>query len=238
MKKLLILALFIPPAAVSSVSQEAGYKDLVDIELRTAEAPIGGGSGSCGGASHELPPRTSLDITLLSLDKSRYVMGDDLEFVVKITNKGNEPVLLPWDPHEADFEEKASGDGYRYVNVSVLLELSDGREKELMAGWDLLGSPDVAGSLLELQPGNWVQVRAKSKLEIFTDNEFQHRLYSGPETDLTIRPSLLVDTVTVRHREGKAYLDSQCLKWGITIAGEKTIRIEPHEAPILPAAAH
>lgn len=230
MKKLPILAFSMSVFAVSSISQEVGYKDLVDIELRTAEAPIGLGSGSCGGASHEPPPTTSLDIILLSLDKSRYVMGGDLEFVVEITNVGNEPVLLPWDPHTADFEEKALGGDYRYVGISMLLELSDGREKELMTGWDLLGSPDVAGSLLELQPGNWVQVRAKSELEIFSDNEFTHRLYSGPETDLTIRPSLLADTVTVSHRQGKAYLHSECLKWGIAIAGDKTIRIVPREA--------
>jgi hypothetical protein len=233
-KKLLILALFICPFAVSSIFQEAGYKDLVDLELRAAEAPIGGGSGSCGGASHEPPPTTSLDITLLSLDKSRYLMGDDVEFVVKVTNAGNQPVLLPWDPHGADFEEKAAGDDYRYVSISMLLELSDGREKELMTGWSLFGSPDVAGSLLELQPGNWVQVRAKSGLEIYSDNEFQHRLHSGPETDLKIKPSLLADNVTVSHREGKAYLDSQCLKWGITTAGEKTIHILPREVPIPP----
>lgn len=154
--------------------------------------------------------------------------------MVKITNVGNEPVLVPWDPHEADFEEKASGDGYRYVSISVLLELSDGRAKELMTGWDLLGSPDVAGSLLELRPGNWVQVRAKSKLEIFSDNEFKHRLYSGPEIDLAIRPSLLADTVTVSHRQGKAYLDSECLKWGIAITGDKPIRIVPRESPMPP----
>jgi len=233
--KLLILVLFICPCTVSSTSQEAGYKDLVDIELRTAEARVGLGGGGCGGASHEPPPTTSLDITLLSLDKSRYVMGDDLEFVVKISNVGNEPVLLPWDPHEADFEEKAGGDGYRYVSISLLLELSDGRAKELMTGWGLLGSPDVAGSLRELRPGNWVQVRAKSKLEIFSDNEFTHRLYSGPETELTIRPSLLADTVTVSHRQGKAYLDSECLKWGIAIAGDKTIQVAPREAPVPPA---
>lgn len=234
----MILALSTRTFAVSLISQEAGYKDLVDIELRTAEAPMGGGSGSCGGSSHEPPPTTSVDITLLSVDKSRYTMGDDLEFLVKITTVGNEPILLPWDPHEADFEEKAKGDDYRLVGISMLLELSDGREKELMTGWDLLGSPDVAGSLLELQPGDWVQVRAKSKLEIFTDNELQRTLYSGPGTNLKIKPSLLVDTVTVRHREGKAYLDSQCLKWGVTIAGEKTIRIEPREATILRAAAY
>ena len=231
MKKLLILAFSMFVFAVSSISQEAGYKDLVDIELSTAKAPVGGGGGSCGGSSHEPPPTTSLDVALLSLDKSRYVMGDDVESVLKLTNTGNGPLFFPWDPHTADFEEKALDSDYHYVGISMLLELSDGRAKELMTGWNLFGSPDVAGSLLELQPGNWVQVRAKSKLEIFSDNEFQHGLYSGPEINLTIRPSLLTDTVTVSHRQGKAYLHSECLKWGITIAGDKTIRVAPREAP-------
>ena len=236
MKKLLILTLFIPPVAVSSISEEAAYKDLVGIELRAVKEPIGGGSGSCGGASHEPAPATLLDIIMLSVDKSRYVMGDDVEFMVKLTNAGNEPVLLPWNPHGADFEETAAGDDYRYVSISMLLELSDGREKGLMTGWSLFGSPDVAGSLLELQPGNWVQVRAKSKLEMFSDDEFLHKLSSGRGTELKIKPSLLADNVTVSHREGKAYLDSQCLKWGITTAGEKTIHILPRELPIPPAA--
>jgi hypothetical protein len=226
-KKLLLFALFLSPVAVSSTSQEAGYKDLVDIELREAKEPFDGGSGSCGGGSHEPPPTTLLEVTLLSVDKSRYAMGDDVEFVAKLTNAGNEPVLLPWDPHMADFEEKAAGDDYRYIDISLLLKLSGGQEKELMAGWSLFGSPDLAGSLLELQPGSWVQVRAKSKLQFFSDNEFQHRLYSGSETDLKIEPNLLADMVTVGHRQGKAYRDSQCLKWGITPAGEKTIQILP-----------
>lgn len=235
MKKLLILAFSMFVFAVSSISQEAGYKDLAEIELREAKEPIGGGSGSCGISSHEPAPTTSLNITLMSVDQTRYVLGDDVESVVKLTNVGNGPVLLPWDPHTADFEEKALDGDYRYVGISMLLELSDGREKFLIAGWHLFGSADVAGSLLELQPGNWVQVRAKSKLQFFSDNEFQHRLYSGPETDLTISPSLLADSVTVSHRQGKAYLDSECLKWGIAIAGDKTIRIVPRELPMPPA---
>jgi hypothetical protein len=235
-KKLLIFALFIPPVAVSSISEEAGYKDLVGIELREVKEPIGGDSGSCGGGSHEPAPTTSLDVTMQSVDKSRCVMGDDVEFVVKLTNTGNEPVLLPWDPQMADFEEKGAGDDYHYVSISVLLELSDGRAKEMMTGWSLFGSPDLAGSLLEVRPGDWVQVRAKSKIEIFSDNEFQHRLYSGSETDLKIGPSLLAEAVTVSHRQGKTYLDSQCLKWGVTTGGEKTIRILPSEVPVPPAA--
>lgn len=235
MKKLLILAFSMFVFAVSSISQEAGYKDLAEIELREAKEPIGGGGGSCSFSSHEPAPTTSLNITLISVDQTRYVMGDDVESVVKLTNVGKGPVLLPWDPHTADFEEKALDGDYRYVDISMLLELSDGREKNLIAGWHLLGSPDVAGSLLELQPGSWVQVRAKSKLQFFSDNEFQHRLYSGQETDLTISPSLLADTVTVSHRQGKAYLDSECLKWGIAIAGDKAIRIVPREPPMPPA---
>lgn len=236
-KKLLILAFSMFVLAVSSISQEAGYKDLAEVELREAKAPIGGGSGSCGFSSHEPAPTTSLNITLISVDQTRYVMGDDVESVVKLTNVGKGPVLLPWDPHTADFEERALDGDYRYVGISMLLELSDGwgKGKELMAAWHLFGSPDVAGSLLELQPGNWVQVRAKSKLQFFPDNEFQHRLYSGQETDFTISPSLLADTVTVSHRQGKAYLDSECLKWSIAIAGDKTIRIAPREAPMPPA---
>jgi len=233
MTRLFIIALFISPVAVSSISQEAGYKDLVAIELREAEAPMGGGSGSCSGGSHEPPPTTLVDVTLVSLDKSAYAMGDDFEFVAKVTNVGKEPILLPWDPHEADFEEKAAGEDYRYASVSMLLELSDGLEKEMITGWSLFRSPDLPGSLLEVQPGDWVQVRAKSKVEIFSDNEFQHRLYSA--TDLKIGPSLLAETVTVSHRQGKAYLHSQCLKWGITTAGERTIRSVPREEPIPPA---
>ena len=236
MKKLLIFALFLSPVGLSSISQEAGYKDLVGTELREVNEPIGGGSGGCGGGSHEPAPTTLLDVTLQSVDKSRYAMGDDVEFMAKLANVGNEPVLLPWDPHMADFEEKAAGDDYHYVSITLLLELSDGREKELIAGWGLFGSPDVAGSLLEVRPGDWVQVRAKSKLEFFSDNEFQHRLYSGSEADLKIGPSVLADTVTVSHRQGKAYLDSQCLKWGVTAGGEKNIRILPREVPIPPAA--
>ena len=100
-----------------------------------------------------------------------------------------------------------------------------------MGGWSLFGSPDVVGSLLELQPGNWVQVRAKSKLQFFSDNEFQRKLYSGSEEDLKIGPNLLADTVTVGHAQGKSYRDSQCLKGGIATAGEKTIHIWPHTEP-------
>ncbi|HKW62609.1 MAG TPA: hypothetical protein VJN89_08705 [Candidatus Acidoferrum sp.] len=238
MKNLLILTLFLSPVAAPSSSQEVGYKDLVGMALREAQELYAGGTGSCSGGSHQPPPTTLLDITLLSVDKSAYVMGDDIESLVRISNAGKEPVLLPWDPHMADFEERADGGDYRYVEISMLLELSVGENKELIAGWSLSGSQDVAGSLLELQPGGWVQVRAKSKLEIYSDNEFQHRLYSGPGTDLKIKPSLLADTVTVSHKQGKAYLDSQCLKWGITIAGERTIRILPREVLSPPAVEH
>lgn len=222
-----LLAAIVALLPACALPQELGYKNLVGLELRYAKDNTGVGGGSCGGAGHEPPPRIKLEITLLSLDESHCLLGDDMILDIKVLNVGKEAVMLPWYPHTADFEKRADGQDYRYASISTGLEISDDHGKGQIWAFNLYGSTEVAGSLLELKPGNWVQVRAETRLATNSDDEFWRRLVSTPESELTVKAYLFAGTITVTHDQGKSKMMSECVKWEVTSRGQESIRVAP-----------
>jgi hypothetical protein len=94
-------------AASVVAAQEIGWLDLTDLHPRdriraphTVGAECGGGSG--------FTPNNEITITLESLDKASYSLGEEVTYEVKVQNSGKTPIEIPWTPHSSELEPTGS----------------------------------------------------------------------------------------------------------------------------------
>jgi len=171
----LVLLLFVPSIA----AQEIGYLDLSDNNFRERSRQTRSVGGGCGGTSHSVPESHPLEViaTIVSLDKMRYRIGEEVTFEIKILNSGKRTLIVPWTPHLGDLEPADSRSSYKYRVGVVVLSFSDPEGKEFSVSESLYGSSSVSGSLRELSPGEWFTVRGRKTVEFVGHNwgqkEFQ-----------------------------------------------------------------
>src|SRR5690348_13561451 len=142
-------------------AREVGYKDLsredpnpiqnrkwhVDPTCRT----LGGGGGGIGG-----PASSSLSMSVTDLDTTRLRTGDTITALLHLENIGKDTLRLPWNV-DAELMERPDDKGeFRYSEIGVYAALTQqGHQAYFYAPVRLYGAPDVSGSMLELQQGNW-----------------------------------------------------------------------------------
>lgn len=156
--------------------QEAAYLDLRGVQPRINlqhphTPPVcqgntcsfsGGISTSVGcGASGLHEPR-ALKATILSLDRTSYTQGDQVEIEIKIENVGTAPVTFPWSPHLADFQSSDIAARFKYFSSYLDFTLAKPGQGGYQAVHiaNLYGTADFPGSLVNLQPGEWLHLRA------------------------------------------------------------------------------
>lgn len=91
---------FISFATPAVRAQEIGYIDLTDPPYRDSllRPPRTQAGGCAGGDSVAL----QVTVTLQSLDKTVYRLGEEITFEIGIQNIGLETILVPWTPNLAD----------------------------------------------------------------------------------------------------------------------------------------
>ena len=110
--------------------------------------------------------------TLVWLDRDEYAVGDNQKFEVRIDNVGSVPVEIPFSPHLADLQpaDPSQKFGYSLVRVQFLI----GGTK-----WDwtssdgdviLYGASQHAGTMLTMQPGEWVRIIGTGKIILPDEN--------------------------------------------------------------------
>ena len=118
-------------------------------------------SGHLGATSHHRSG-VNLRARLASLDSSSYETGDPVIYEIELENAGPKAVLLPWSPDRVRFTSRGSK-GPPPSQVIVSLEVWDvtGSRRRLAAlePRALFGSPDIAGSLQSLAPGEIALIR-------------------------------------------------------------------------------
>jgi hypothetical protein len=124
------------------------------------------GSGRCGGILGNPPVRVSL----LSLDKIEYAIGDDVVFTIKIANTGPAPERVPVAYNLADMEPPDGSQDYNYQPMEIWLLISkpnDSREIPFLStlALTLYGSNDRPDTQVELKTGEWIEVRGRARLE-------------------------------------------------------------------------
>lgn len=113
-----------------------------------------------GIASHGPREQLPLELTLTSLDRTGYRAGDDLLFELLIRNIGQRPFSFP-----------ASLDGRRFrrgmpgatVGTVALAFRDDQLSSQLVGLQILYGADVVPGSLISVQPGETLSIRAGGK---------------------------------------------------------------------------
>jgi len=157
-------------ACAVPVTQEAAYLDLVTkpVQPRLTEpasvSATGGGAGAGDGAETHPPPQP-LQVTVSNVEGAENKIGENLIYEVKILNTGNGTVKIPWVPSPRDIEPAKPGP-YEYwmANLAPRLVNSSGQVAALEAV--VLYGSDAPSTMLELAPGHWVRVRAKTQLNL------------------------------------------------------------------------
>jgi hypothetical protein len=158
-------------AASPSLAQEVGHLDLTDPAPRhRIRNPNGGQGGFCegGGVSGVVIP--DLTLTLMSVDKLAYSVGEDVTFEVKAENTSTHSIVIPWTLHLADLEPSDPTQPYTYLSAVVALRLTDPVSERFMERYvEFNGSTRVPGTIRELHPGQSIVIRARSKLEFYEE---------------------------------------------------------------------
>lgn len=164
-------------------AQEVGYLDLRGIEPRmnlqypqtppichgnicTGSGGVIGMSIGCGAGSPDDP--RALKATILSLDHSSYVEGDQAVVEIKLENVGTVPMTLPWYPHPADLQSSDITARLKYLSSYFQLTLTKPGETGYnnLQIINLYGNQDVPNTLITIRPGEWLRLRTMVRLDI------------------------------------------------------------------------
>lgn len=200
----------LPPVAAAAAGQEAaGTKrqeksdeDFLDLtkhapperEAPTEDQTASGNVEAVGGSGvrrHELP----LKVTLLSLDRGSYVLGETGFFDITLENVGREPVVIPWSP-DPSIGAPSQGNavpGNLHAVISLLAGRTTAAAGQRADAFGLYGSEFVQGSLKRLEPGRKVRIRVPFSWRFF-DEETPARLLKQPTQRLVVRAQIVLNS--------------------------------------------
>lgn len=178
-------------------AQEVGYLDLTDPAPRQRlRSPNGGTGGFCVGDGGDPKVAPEITLTLVSIDKQAYSLGEEVTFEVRIENTGKQSIELPWTPHLGDLEPGDSTQPYTYDSALVVLNFTDpDSHRAFSLGGMFYGSTRVAGSLRELQPRDSALIRTKRRLAA-VEGWWWKKLREVQPLYLKASPGLMLSTTT------------------------------------------
>jgi len=193
---LLAEAAFVAASLVGA--QEIGWLDLTDLHPRDRIRAPNRGSVQCGGPVNT---NSEITITLISLDKASYSLGEEVTYEVKVQNSGREPIEIPWTPHSGDLEPTESSKSYTFLNAAVSLSFTDPDSKRSFSIYaNSYGSSELPGTTRQLLPGEWIFVRARQKIEPYEEWWWTSFKDSSP-LSVRVSASLMLNRVTYSEGE-------------------------------------
>jgi len=139
-----------------------------------AERSVSDGTRSSGGGtkarqpvrvspantSSEKADRIPFDVTLVTLDRAAYNVGDAVVYELLLRHIGSTPFRLPWSR-----DPEAVRGAPRIQSASFLLRFTDKALGSQLVGSEniLYGAPSVPDTILTIRPGETVRVRAASQ---------------------------------------------------------------------------
>jgi hypothetical protein len=150
-------------------AQEVASIDLTKISARmdlrrpqAASPSTGGYSGAteqidCRNSEHKLG---LLRTSVVSLDRTHYLEGDESTFEVTVENAGSSPIHIPFSPHLADLQPKDPAQKFAYSTLQIVLWIAAGEQWSSSAGGgiSLYGDDHRADTMLTLNPGQWARI--------------------------------------------------------------------------------
>jgi hypothetical protein len=193
-----------------AIGQQVGSLDLTTIIAKDRlREPEGVGGGSCGWGDHAEYPEVAVSLT--SLDRSQYALGEEVTFEVKVQNVGRYPVVLPWSGDLADFEPQDPTVVYSYREGTISLRIGSAEENFLIFS-SFYGSTERPESLKILRTEEWVTVRGRTRLATSDDWLFQ-RFRDNPLVNAQVKPDLVLNKVMFqpKGKNGKPTEESSCM---------------------------
>jgi hypothetical protein len=181
--------------ASATFAQEVGYLDLTDPAPRQRiHSPTGGGIGGfCVSGDEDSSAIPEITVSLSSIDKLAYSIGEEVTFEVKIQNTGRFLIEIPWTPHLGDLEPSDPTRSYTYRTALLVLTLKDATSHDFLTlGKHFYGSSDVRGSIRELRPNQSIVIRVRKKIETY-DARFANRTKEVQPLLLQASPSLMLN---------------------------------------------
>jgi len=164
-RRTMILCLCLLLAPIGQAQNE-NVLDLTKIKVVKKEVmgpKTGGGVSTSRGHSQPVE-YAPLKITLLSLDKRRYALGEEVIYEVKLENITEEILVIPWSPDRDAVKPEEESDPPGYVVAILRLVIMDETSgDQFVTGQVLYGSHLEPSSLKYLWPGEMVKIRAPSR---------------------------------------------------------------------------
>jgi len=148
----------------ASQSQGGGVEHVLDLVTYQSSSnegispvdPLEIPGGIVGGVGHgQIATRQNLRVTLSSVAPQLQRAGDPFVYEVIVENIGQQSVGIPWSPEHRLFSRRMREAKVADVSLSTVAP-----NPQLIASVTLYGAEDVAGSLLNLAPGDRARIRA------------------------------------------------------------------------------
>jgi hypothetical protein len=186
----LLLAQLLVPAILQA--QEVRYIDLIGVrqrtDLRRPPAPpckagvctgFGSGVSILDGAPDFRDPR-ALTVQILSAAPDPIDPEQPIEVEFRVSNSGSVPLELPVSPHLSDLQPSDESRTFNYMSLALAVNVIVGDPQIppiSNAGFvQLYGSAEDVRTLLVLNPGEWIRVRANVKLSAVPRENLSARL--------------------------------------------------------------
>jgi len=137
--------------------------------------------GRCGGMISG-----KLNVSLVSLDRAEYTIGDEFSYTLEVRPSGLEPVRVPTVFNVADLEPDDPNISLRYAAMEIWLGISDESHERYFSVplLRLYGSKEMPWTEIELKPGMSIEIRGKAKLKLVHARETLFRApYMGSATE-------------------------------------------------------
>jgi hypothetical protein len=208
-------------------AQEIGYIDLSDGVFRESTWPRHQGGGACGSGDHPSAnqSRPEVTVSLISLDETRYRIGEEVNFELKIQNTGKKTITIPWTPHLADIESGNAIAPHTYVSGFASLAFKDSQNREFQIYEILYGEKRVAGTLRALQPGQWFTVKGRKNLDLYSADWGGQELRESGAVTATVTGSYQENIVRYSPRNGGSDM-ARCVGFALKKGNEKEVTLE------------
>jgi hypothetical protein len=220
--RLSALLLLLSSDCASLRAQEKAYLDATHTQIRhRLRDPATGGSGfrSSWTEGQKAPPQP-LALSLKILGRADFARDDVFEYEVQIRNTSQQPVEIPWDLNSADIEPADPRASYQYQTTAIYVHAKIGENRAIsMEGPILLfGSPSIASTMIRLEPGEWVRIRAKGKVRSSNPNDaWPPSTLTSKDVDGTLEASLILDSSSFSPGAGgNSHEESQITKGPIS----------------------
>jgi hypothetical protein len=177
--------------------QEVRYIDLTVAQQRTelryppappakceADGPcVSGGIGGAGVADGAPDPRDprALGIYVLRVSPTEIDPGKPFETEFRVLNSGRVSIDLPVSPHLSDLQPDDPSLTFSYFSLALVTQIrvEPHAESSAFGFVQLYGLPDHEGTMITLQPGEWIRVKANITLSTWPSKPSAARVYGA-----------------------------------------------------------